>query len=59
MYFKCYVYFSKRIFLSCYIDFQKLLHGLLFFVFLALCQTKPSCNLTKISKLDVEASVLK
>ena len=51
--------------ISCCIDLSKLLHGFvnvftlskLFSVFLALCQTKQSWGLTKISKL-VEASVL-
>ena len=52
---------------NCYMDLSKLSHGLLklllgfvkvcLFIFLALCQTKPSRSLAKISKL-VEASAL-
>ena len=55
----CWMDFSKLIIWSGYMDLIKLLNGYVkvFYVFLALCQTKPSWSLTKISKLD-EASAL-
>ena len=44
--------------LSCSMDWLKLIHGFVKGVFLALCLTKPSCSVTKITML-VKASVLR